>query len=121
MASKLTNIESDEIWLTPELSDIWRRNSRAEPEPAEIEQFQELWLQAQDELYCWPVRDAATLLLGSLDDDTFLAVQDWIMSYGWQRMQRIRDHPNSLVNWHPIGTTLASTGSAACRWRHTSP
>jgi hypothetical protein len=28
VAPKLTNIESDEISLAPELSEIWRRNSR---------------------------------------------------------------------------------------------
>lgn len=42
--------------------------------PDEIEQFQELWEQVQDELYLWAVWDAATLLLGPLDDDVFLAV-----------------------------------------------
>jgi hypothetical protein len=66
--------------------------------PDEIEQFQELWIQAQDELYRWPVRNAATLLLGTLDDDTFLAVQDWIVSHGRQTMQRIQDDPDSLVD-----------------------
>ena len=50
--------------------------------PAEIEQFQELWEQAQDELYRRPIHDAATLLLGPLDDDGLLAVQDWIVSHG---------------------------------------
>jgi Protein of unknown function (DUF4240) len=65
--------------------------------PNEIEQFQELWEQAQDEVYQWPIRDAATLLLGPLDDDDFLAVQDWIVSHGRQAMHRVREDPDSLV------------------------
>ncbi|MEO3855003.1 DUF4240 domain-containing protein [Acrocarpospora sp. B8E8] len=36
----------------------------------EILEFEELWLRAQDELYSWPIRDAATLLFGPFDDDT---------------------------------------------------
>lgn len=63
----------------------------------EIEQFEELWFQAQDELYRWPIRDAATLLLGPFDDDDFLAVQDWIVSHGRSTMQRVQDDPDSLV------------------------
>lgn len=69
--------------------------------PDEIEQFEELWLQAQDDLYHWPIRDAATLLLGPLDDDEFLAVQDWIVSHGRETMQRVRDDPDSLVELAP--------------------
>ncbi|MEU4476166.1 DUF4240 domain-containing protein [Micromonospora sp. NPDC023888] len=65
--------------------------------PTEIEQFQELWEQAQDELYCWPVHDAATLLLGPLDDDALLAVQDWIVSHGRRTMRRVQEDPDSLV------------------------
>jgi hypothetical protein len=89
--------------------------------PDQIEQFQELWIRAQDELCRWPVWDAATLLLGPLDDDTFLAVQDWIVSHGRQAMQRVQDDPDSLVELASDRTTLGSTGSAACRWRHTWP
>ncbi|MEV6602126.1 DUF4240 domain-containing protein [Actinoplanes sp. NPDC051346] len=63
--------------------------------PNAIERFQELWEQAQDELYCWPVLDAATLLLGPLDDE--LAVQDWIVSHGRQTMRDVLDDPDSLV------------------------
>jgi hypothetical protein len=69
--------------------------------PDEIEQFQELWLQAQDELYRWPIRDAATLLLGPFDDDTFLAVQDWIVSHGRHTVQRVQDDPDSLIELAP--------------------
>ncbi|SCF04240.1 Protein of unknown function [Micromonospora coriariae] len=67
----------------------------------EIEQFQELWSQAQEELCRWPVRHAATLLLGPFDDDVFLAVQDWIVSHGRQTMQRVQDDPDSLVELAP--------------------
>ncbi|MGW3608146.1 DUF4240 domain-containing protein [Micromonospora sp. NPDC005161] len=49
------------------------------------------WFQAQDELYNWSIRDAATLLLGPLSEDDFLAVQDWIVSHGRQTMQRVQD------------------------------
>ncbi|MEU8662057.1 DUF4240 domain-containing protein [Actinoplanes philippinensis] len=37
--------------------------------PDALERFQHRWEQAQDELYGWPVLDAATLLLGPLDDE----------------------------------------------------
>ncbi|BCJ65656.1 DUF4240 domain-containing protein [Polymorphospora rubra] len=91
----------------------------------EIEQFEELWFQAQDELYRWPIRDAATLLLGSIDDNDFLAVQDWIVSHGRQTMQRVQDDPDSLVelapdrhnariDWFcglPLEAHIAATGS----------
>jgi hypothetical protein len=50
--------------------------------PAELEDFQVLWEQAQNELYRWPVHDAAELLLGPLDSDGLFAVQDWIVSHG---------------------------------------
>ena len=69
--------------------------------PAEIEQFQELWERAQDELSRWPIHDAATLLLGPLDDDGLLAVQDWIVSHGRRVMQRVPDDPDSLVELAP--------------------
>ncbi|WJK33132.1 DUF4240 domain-containing protein [Solwaraspora sp. WMMA2065] len=69
--------------------------------PNEIEQFEARWFQAQDELYQWPIRDAATLLLGTFDDDDFLAVQDWIMSHGRRTMQRVQDDPDSLVELAP--------------------
>ncbi|MER7420459.1 DUF4240 domain-containing protein [Micromonospora peucetia] len=45
--------------------------------------------------------DAATLLLGLLDDDDFLAVQDWIVSHGRHTMQRVQDDPDSLVELAP--------------------
>jgi hypothetical protein len=91
--------------------------------PDAIERFQELWEQAQDELYRWPVLDAATLLLGPLDDE--LAVQDWIVSHGRQTMRRVRDDPDSLValasdrhnariDWFcglPMEAHIAATGS----------
>jgi hypothetical protein len=63
--------------------------------PTAIERFQELWEQAQDELYCQPVLDAATLLLGHLDDE--LAVLDWIVSQGRQTVRGVLDDPDSLV------------------------
>jgi hypothetical protein len=69
--------------------------------PEEIEQFQELWEQAQDELYSWPIHDAATLLLGPLDNDALFAVQDWILSHGRRTMQRVQDDPDSLVELAP--------------------
>jgi hypothetical protein len=69
--------------------------------PDEIEQFEELWFQAQGELYRWPIRDAATLLLGPFDDDDFLAVQDWIMSHGRRTMERVQHDPDSLVELAP--------------------
>ncbi|PYC62832.1 hypothetical protein C7C45_32670 [Micromonospora arborensis] len=69
--------------------------------PHEIEQFEELWFLEQDELYCWPIRDAATLLLGPFDDDDFLAVQDWIVSHGRQVMRRVQANPDTLVELAP--------------------
>jgi hypothetical protein len=65
-------------------------------QPNAIERFQELWEQAQDELYRWPVLDAATLLLGRLTDE--LAVQDWILSYDRQTMRGVLEDPDSLVH-----------------------
>ena len=56
-----------------------------------------LWEQAQDGLYSWPVHDAAELLLGPLDDDDLLAVQDWIVSHGRSVVQRVREDPDNLV------------------------
>ncbi|MFI1996663.1 DUF4240 domain-containing protein [Actinoplanes sp. NPDC020271] len=64
-------------------------------QPNAIERFQELWEEAQDELYRWPVLDAATLLLGPLTDE--LAVQDWIVSHGRQTMRGVLDNPDGLV------------------------
>jgi len=69
--------------------------------PGELERFQELWEQAQDELYRWPVHDAAKLLLGPLDDDVLLAVQDWIVSHGRDTVRRVRDDPDSLADLAP--------------------
>ena len=69
--------------------------------PDEIEEFQERWEQAQDELYRWPIHDAATLLLGPLDGDTLFAVQDWIVSHGRRTMQHVQDDPDNLVDLMP--------------------
>jgi uncharacterized protein DUF4240 len=92
--------------------------------PSAIERFQELWEQAQDELYCWPVLDAATLLLGPLDDE--IAVQDWIVSHGRQAVLGVLDDPDSLValaadrhnariDWFcglPLEAYIAATGAS---------
>jgi hypothetical protein len=60
------------------------------------------WVSAAcSELYRWPIHDAATLLLGPLDDDGLLAVQDWIVSHGRRVMQRVQDDPDSLVELAP--------------------
>jgi hypothetical protein len=72
------------------------RRLRALP-PDEMEEFQELWEQAQDEVYHWGIYDAATLLLGPIDEDALLAVQDWIVSHGRHTVRRLRDDPDSLV------------------------
>ena len=69
--------------------------------PTEIEQFQELWEHAQDEIYQWPIRDAATLLLGPHSDDDFLAVQDWIVSHGRSTVECILNNSDSLVELAP--------------------
>lgn len=69
--------------------------------PGEIEEFQELWERAQEELYTWSIHDAATLLLGPLDDDDLLAVQDWIVSHGRHTMERVQGDPDSLVELAP--------------------
>jgi hypothetical protein len=69
--------------------------------PAEIEEFQERWEHAQDELYRWPIHDAATLLLGPLDDNALFAVQDWIVSHGRRTMQHVQDDPDNLVELMP--------------------
>ncbi|MEV1154805.1 DUF4240 domain-containing protein [Micromonospora chokoriensis] len=69
--------------------------------PDEIGQFEQLWFQAQDELYRWPVREAATLLLGPIDDDYFLAVQDWIVSHGRRTMRSVQDDPDGLFELAP--------------------
>lgn len=63
----------------------------------EIVEFEQLWFRAQDELFCWPVRDAAVLLLGPFDDDAFLAVQDWIVSHGRTVMRRVKEDPDRIV------------------------
>jgi hypothetical protein len=68
-------------------------------QPDDIERFQEYWEQAQDEVYRWPISDAATLLLGPVDD--FLAVQDWIVSHGREMVQRLQDDPDSMVELAP--------------------
>ncbi|QDY11417.1 DUF4240 domain-containing protein [Micromonospora sp. HM134] len=47
------------------------------------------------------VRDAAILLLGSIDDEDFLAARDWILSRGRQTMQRVQDDPDGLVELAP--------------------
>jgi hypothetical protein len=69
--------------------------------PAEIQQFQELWEQARDELYRWAIHDAATVLLGPLDGDQIFSVQDWIVSHGRRTMRQVQDDPDSLVELVP--------------------
>lgn len=41
--------------------------------PEDIKQFQQLWEQARDDVYRWPISDAATLLLGPSTDYDFPA------------------------------------------------
>jgi hypothetical protein len=79
---------------TERVAQALLRRLRALP-PNAIERFQELWDQAQDELYRWPILDAATLLLGPLADE--LAVQDWIVSHGRQTVRGVLEDPDSLV------------------------
>ncbi|AGZ42838.1 DUF4240 domain-containing protein [Actinoplanes friuliensis] len=69
--------------------------------PDEIEHFGALWAEVQDELYSWPVHDAATLLLGPVNDDALLVVQDWIVSHGRQTMKRVQEDPDNLVELAP--------------------
>ncbi|MBU2664973.1 DUF4240 domain-containing protein [Actinoplanes bogorensis] len=79
---------------TERVAQALLRRLRALP-PRDIERFQELWEQAQDELCRWPVLDAASLLLGGLTDE--LAVQDWIVSHGRPTVRGILEDPDSLV------------------------
>ncbi|MEH0829667.1 MULTISPECIES: DUF4240 domain-containing protein [unclassified Micromonospora] len=65
--------------------------------PEELIEYERWWLRAQAELFTWPVRDAATLLLGPFDDETFLSVQDWIVSHGRPVLRRVLDDPDHLV------------------------
>jgi hypothetical protein len=74
---------------------LLRRLRRLSPD--EHEPFQERWEQAQGEVNRWPIRDAATLLLGLLDDDDFLSVRDWIVSHGRRTVQRVLEDADSLV------------------------
>ncbi|MEU7800431.1 DUF4240 domain-containing protein [Micromonospora arborensis] len=69
--------------------------------PHEIQRFEKLWFQEQDELYSWPIRDAATLLLGPFNDDDFRTAQAWIVSHGRRVMRRIQTDPDSLVELAP--------------------
>ncbi|MEH0972353.1 DUF4240 domain-containing protein [Micromonospora sp. CPCC 205546] len=50
-----------------------------------------------DDLPAQPVREAVTLLLGPLDDESFTAVQDWIVSHGRAVVRRIQEDPDRLV------------------------
>jgi Protein of unknown function (DUF4240) len=65
--------------------------------PSEILGFEQLWLSARDELYAWPLLDAATLMLGRVDDDDFMSVQDWILSHGRAVTRDVKDNPDALV------------------------
>lgn len=64
---------------------------------SEILEYEERWFRAQNELFSWPVRDAATLLLGPFDDDVFMAVQDWIVSHGRAVLSHVTADPDCLV------------------------
>ena len=70
------------------------RRLRALP-PDGIGQFQLRWEDARDEVYRWPILDAATLLLGSSGD--LREVQDWIVSHGRGTIRRVQEDPDSLV------------------------
>jgi hypothetical protein len=69
--------------------------------PEDIKQFQQLWEQARDDVYRWPISDAATLLLGPSTDYDFPAVQDWIVSHGRRTVRQVSDDPDSLVALAP--------------------
>jgi hypothetical protein len=105
---------------TEHAAQVLLRHLRALP-PADHEPFQEFWEQEQNQLYCWPIHDAATLLLGPLDDDSLLAVQDWILSHGRNTVQRILDDPDSIVELATDRHNACIDCSAVCPWRHTSP
>jgi hypothetical protein len=93
-------------------------------QPSAIERFQELWERAQDDLYRWPVLDAATLLLGPLADE--FAVLEWIVSHGRRTMRGVLEDPDSLVtlasdrhnariDWFcglPMEAHIATTGAS---------
>ncbi|MET7835700.1 DUF4240 domain-containing protein [Micromonospora sediminicola] len=109
---------------TERVAQVLRRRLRALT-PDEIEWFDDLWLQVQDSLYRWSIRDAATLLLGSVDDDDFSAVQDWILSHGRPVVRLVQNDPDSLVelasdrhnariDWFcglPLDAHIAATGA----------
>ncbi|HEX5205554.1 MAG TPA: DUF4240 domain-containing protein [Actinoplanes sp.] len=71
---------------TERVAQVLLRRLR-ELKPSEIEHFQELWERAHDDLYSWPIHDAATLMLGPLRGDALFAVQDWILSHGRRTIQ----------------------------------
>ncbi len=85
---------------TERVAQVLLRRLR-ELSPGEIEEFQEHWEQAQDGLFRWPIQDAATLLLGPLDDDALFAAQDWIVSHGRRTTQHVQDDPDNLVELMP--------------------
>lgn len=63
-------------------------------DPTEVLAFERCWFGARDQLYAWPLLDAATLLLGRVDD--FDSVQE-ILSHGRAVVQRVKDDPDCLV------------------------
>ncbi|MFF0371986.1 DUF4240 domain-containing protein [Micromonospora sp. NPDC005087] len=88
--------------------------------PSEIEQFEELWFQAQDKLYNWSIRDAATLLLGPLSEDDFPACRTGSCRTGGQpcsvsrTVELARDRRNARIDWFcglPLEAHIAATGA----------
>ncbi|MBL7255647.1 DUF4240 domain-containing protein [Paractinoplanes lichenicola] len=76
--------------------------------PAEVVEFVRWWERARSRLYSWPVTDAAAVLLGPVDEDDeeLERIQDWIISYGRETVDRVARDPDCLAG------LVADRGSA---------
>ncbi|GIF51970.1 uncharacterized protein DUF4240 [Asanoa ferruginea] len=81
---------------TERVAQLILRRLRALSEQ-EILDYEELWFRAQDEAFTWPIRNAASLLFGGVDDEDFMLVQDWIVSHGRAVLERVKTDPDRLV------------------------
>jgi hypothetical protein len=79
-------------------------------EADEVVEFVRLWERARSGLYSWPVTDAACLLLGTVEEEDLRQIQDWIISYGREAVEKVAGDPDNLVD------LAADAGSARAEW-----
>lgn len=81
--------------------------------PSQLLEFRYHWDRMRGRAFYWPLWDAAELLLGGIDDDTFMDFRAWLISLGRETFEAVLYGDDGTIS---TGSYLFIRISGTC-WR----